>query len=263
MPDKSVYEQISKWLDLYHATEDAVKRSKLKSLIVMQMVPVVKNIARTIARRSTDPIEDMVQAGYIGLLKAIDKYSKEKNDNFKVYAGYFIIGEMKHYLRDKLSAIRVPAYIQELSVRIQNFTNSLTQDELEKITTEYVASALNIKPNTVDYAMQMERRRTTVSFEDIFNSDSNDSLSFEELIASNDSKEDTDFDDIKMIFDNLIDLLPDEEKICIEMYYKQEMSKKEIADALQVTQMLVVRRVNSGLKSLSKLAVGILKKKKQ
>ena len=58
MPNNSIYEQISEWLDLYHAAQDSVKRSKLKSLIVMQMVPVVKNIARTIARRSYDPVDD-------------------------------------------------------------------------------------------------------------------------------------------------------------------------------------------------------------
>lgn len=262
MPNKSIYEQISVWLDLYHTTEDSVKKSKLKSLIVMQMVPVVKNIARTIARRATDPVEDMVQAGYIGLLKAIDNYSKEKNDNFKVYAGYLIIGEMKHFLRDKLSAIRVPAYIQELSVRIHNFTNSLTPEELEKITTEDVANALNIKPKAVDYAMQMERRRSTVSFEEIFKpDDAHGCLGYEEMIPSGDYKEDADFDDIRIIFDDLIDLLPDEEKVCIDMYYKQDMTKKDIADALQVSQMLVNRRINSAFKILSNLAVGVAKRK--
>ena len=199
----------------------------------------------------------------IGLLKAIDNYSKERNDNFRVYAGYLIIGEMKHFLRDKLSAIRVPAYIQELSVRIHNFTNSLTPDELEKITTEDVATALNIKPKTVDYAMQMERRRSTISLEEVFKLDSGESLGYEELIAASDYKEDADFDDIKIIFDDLIDLLPDEEKVCIDMYYKQDMSKKEIAEALQVTQMLVNRRINSAFKILSNLAIGIIKKKRK
>ena len=101
MPNNETYEKIAEWLESYHSTKSVSKKAKLKTLIVSQMIPVVKHIARTIARRSTDPIEDMIQAGFIGLLKAIDKYDKSKNDNFKVYAGYLIIGEMKHFLRDK------------------------------------------------------------------------------------------------------------------------------------------------------------------
>ena len=90
------------------------------------MLPVIKRIAKTIARRSYDPIDDMIQAGSIGLLKAIDSYSQDVNDNFKIYAGYLIIGEMKHYLRDKLNTIRVPRHIQELTYRINSFTRALT-----------------------------------------------------------------------------------------------------------------------------------------
>ncbi len=69
---------------------------------------------------------------------------KKKNDNFRVYAGYFIIGEMKHFLRDKLNMIRVPGHIQELVIRINNFTKDLTQEEIFKLTSEDVASALDV-----------------------------------------------------------------------------------------------------------------------
>ena len=126
IPNNDTYQKISEWLEIYHTTTDKLKKARLKTYIVGNMIPVVKKLARTIARRATDPIEDLIQAGSIGLLKAIEYYSKEKNDNFRVYAGYFIIGEMKHYLRDKLDTIHVPRHIQELSIRIHNFTSNLT-----------------------------------------------------------------------------------------------------------------------------------------
>ena len=116
--DKQTYELITRWLEAYKISTDKYERAKLKALIVSRMLPIIKKIARTIARRSYDPIDDLVQAGSIGLLKAIESYSAEVNDNFKIYAGYLIIGEMKHYLRDKLNTIRVPGHIQELSYRI-------------------------------------------------------------------------------------------------------------------------------------------------
>ena len=87
MPNNEVYGKISEWLDTYHSSADERTKVEIKTRIVSHMIPVVKHIARTIARRSYDPIEDMTQAGFIGLLKAIDRYSKEKNDNFRAYSG--------------------------------------------------------------------------------------------------------------------------------------------------------------------------------
>lgn len=239
LPDKSIYEQISEWLDIYHSSDDMSKRAKVKTQIVSKMVPVVKHIARTIARRATDPIEDMVQAGFIGLLKAIENYSKEKNDNFRVYAGYFIIGEMKHYLRDKLNTIRVPGHIQELSIRINNFTKNLTPEELEELTTDEVASALQVPQKAIDFAMQMDRRRSTLSLEDVFRSDE-DSLGFEELLSK---KENSDIVDAKIIFEDVFHKLPDESKTLLDLYYNKDMNQKEIAEYLNLTQMKVSRRL--------------------
>ena len=232
--------QISEWLDVYHSeTVGVVKKQRVKSLIVENMLPIVRNIAKKIARRTTDPIDDMVQAGSIGLLKAIERYSKEKNDNFKVYAGYWIIGEMKHYLRDKLNTIRVPRHIQELCIRVSNFTNSLTMEELQVLTSDDVASALDVPTKTVDLAMMADRRTSTISLEDVYSMDDSSGLSFEEMIPVKDYKEAANIEDAKIIFDNIIDKLPPDEKVVMDMYYKQDMSKKEIAEALLLTQMIL------------------------
>lgn len=253
MPSNEVYEKIAEWLEKYHSSVNAKKRAKYKTLIVSQMIPVVKNIAKTIARRATDPIEDMVQAGFIGLLKAIDNYSKNKNDNFRVYAGYFIIGEMKHYLRDKLNMIRVPRHIQELSIRINNFTRDLTLEEIQALTSDEVASALDISPSAVNCALQMDRRRSTLSLEDIYQSSNEEGLCYEELIAGQDYKERSEIEDAKIIFENVVDKLPPEERVVIDMYYKQDMSQKEIADALQLSQMHVSRKMKRAFSLMYRL----------
>lgn len=237
----TIYEQISEWLDTYHSTDNAEEKTKVKNLIVEKMTPVVKYIARTIARRATDPIDDMVQAGFIGLLKAIDHYSKERNDNFRVYAGYLIIGEMKHYLRDKLNTIRVPRHIQELSIRINNFTRDLTAEELERLTSEDVASALQISTKAVDFALQMDRRRSTLSLDDIFNDD--DSLSYEELLADKNYKINADIADNIIVFKDIVKQLPADQQFLINLYYEKGMSQKEIADKLMLSQMTVSRKM--------------------
>ena len=252
MPNKAIYEKITEWLEIYHSTDNVKKKTKTKTLIVAQMVPVVKHIAKTIARRSTDPIEDMIQAGYIGLLKAIENYSKDKNDNFRVYAGYFIIGEMKHYLRDKLNTIRVPRHIQELSIRINNFTKNLTSEELDELTSDDVASALQISTKAVEFAMQVDRRRATLSLEEVFNTNEN-SLGYEELLTGKEYKDNAEIADIKLIFEEVIQQLPEEAKMLIDMYYNKDMNQKEIAEALNINQMKVSRKMKRVFNLITKL----------
>lgn len=255
VPTNEMYEKIAEWLNVYHSESSAFEqKEKVKTYIVTQMYPVIKYIARTIARRATDPVEDLIQAGFIGLLKAIDRYDIQKNDNFRVYAGYLIIGEMRHFLRDKLNTIRVPRHIQELSIRIHNFTKNLTYEEVQALTSEEVASALEVSPQIIDIAMQIERRRSTLSLEEIFRV-GNDCLNYEEVLSKDDYKEKLEYEDARIIFEDVIDKLPPEEKVLIDMYYKQDYSKREIADALLLTQMSVTRKMKQAFELIATLVV--------
>ena len=250
--DKQTYELITRWLEAYKFSTDKYERAKLKALIVTRMLPIIKKIARTIARRSYDPIDDLVQAGSIGLLKAIESYSAEVNDNFKIYAGYLIIGEMKHYLRDKLNTIRVPGHIQELSYRINTFTNSLTYEQLNELTNDDVAEALKVTPKAVDYAMQADRRKSIVSLENIFRD--SDSLSYEEVLSAHDDyKEMRENEDDKIVLKDVIEKLPDEYRKLVEMYYYDDMNQKDIAEKLGMTQMRISRKMKKAFSMLYKM----------
>lgn len=261
IPTNEMYEKIAEWLKIYHSVGSNVsEKEKVKTYIVTQMYPVIKHIARTIARRAADPIEDLIQAGFIGLLKAIDRFDTEKNDNFRVYAGYLIIGEMKHYLRDKLNAIRVPRHIQELSIRIYNFTKNLTYEEVQELTSEEVASALEVSTQAIDFAMQIERRRSTLSLDEIFRVDNN-ILNYEEVLSKENYKEMSEYEDARIIFEDVIEKLPPEEKVLIDMYYKQDMNKSEIAEALVLTQMCVTRKMKQAFELIATLVLENKKKK--
>lgn len=244
IPNKNDYKKIAEWLDIYHTTEDLKQKEQVKSLIVSRMYPVVRNITRTIARRATDPIEDLIQVGFIGLLKAIDRYDAERNDNFKVYAGYFIIGEMRHYLRDQLDLIKVPRYIQELSVRMHNFTRDLTIEDLNKLTCQNVAKALNTTPKIVDVVMETDRRGATLSLDGLFTYD-DCHLGYEELFAAEDYKEASEYEDARIVFKEVLKRLPASSKFLAELYFDRGLSKKDIANILMISQSSVARRIRN------------------
>ena len=250
--EENTYELVNKWLSDIKKCDNKYRVSKLKGLIVTKMLPIIKKIAKTIARRSYDPIEDMVQAGCIGLLKAIDSYDSRKNNNFKTYAGYFIIGEMKHYLRDKLNAIRVPRHIQELSYRITTFTNNLTEEELMNLTNDDVAEVLKVKPKDVEFVQQVERRKTVLSLEEIYNTDS-DKQGFEEVLSYQKNTDFDDVEDLKIALNSAINQLPENLKQLILLFYEEDLTQKEIAIRLNISQMQVSRGLKKAFSILYKI----------
>ena len=247
--EELMYNQIADWLNTYRNTNDENKKSKARALIVTRMLPIVKRIARKIARRAYDPLDDLIQAGSIGLLKAIDSFSPEGNGNFKFYSGSLIIGEMRHYIRDKMNTIRVPRHVQELSCRINSFISTLTPEELNELTNEYVAKALNVPKRDVEYAMLSERRKTTVSLDTTYKSDVHN-LGYEEIFTKDNYKDVADIEDVRLIIQLVIVRLPKEYRKLVELYYYKDYTKKEIADETGLTIMQVTRKLQKAFELL-------------
>ena len=248
--DEHEYQQINEWLEEFAKSKDKERKKKIKAMIVTKMLPIVRHIARAIARRAYDPIEDMVQAGSIGVLKAVEKFSFNLGVEFRIYAGHLIIGEMRHYLRDKLHSIRVPAHIQELIFRITTFTNTLTQEQLNDLTCYEIASAINIPTQKVDFALMAERRRKVISIEDYIPEKTTGYLNFEQVMPYDNYKEMEEIQEIRLILDGVIKYLPGDCRKIIELYYYRDMAQNDIADVLGLTQMTVSRRLKKAFNLL-------------
>src|SRR5256714_12975530 len=119
MPDQEIHNLLRE----YKATHDL----SIRDQIVMQYTNLVESIARRFAG-ATEPAEDLVQEGYIGLITAVDGYDASKGVKFSTYATHFIIGQIKHYLRDKGKIIKEPAWLQELNQKVTRVIESLSQE---------------------------------------------------------------------------------------------------------------------------------------
>lgn len=81
-------DQIHNWLSLYSDSRDPA----LRDSIIQAALPLVKRIAYGLARRSTDPVEDLIQVGSIGLIKARDQFKPDAGAKFQTYATHLITG---------------------------------------------------------------------------------------------------------------------------------------------------------------------------
>src|SRR3954454_1438456 len=83
------------------------------------------------SQRAEEPLEDLVQVAALGLIKAIDRFSPEREVAFSSYAVPTILGELKRHFRDRTCAVRVPRDLQELALKVDRTVSDLSRESLK------------------------------------------------------------------------------------------------------------------------------------
>jgi RNA polymerase sigma-B factor len=232
---------------------DPQAREKLRNQIVERCLPYVRKIAYGLARRSSDPVEDLMQVGNIGLLKAIEKFNPLMGSRFKTYATYFITGEIRHYLRDKTAMIKAPRQMYELYYRINLIVQRLTE-RLQRTPTDLeIAEELQCPVSKVLQAQDIEHRRLPVSLDQFLVNDGsgNDMVYMERLVDQNQSDL-SEGRENRLIVERALETLKPELRDVVQMTYYEDMSQTEIAEKLGISQMQVSRRLRKALALLFK-----------
>lgn len=244
--------QIHEWLIAYKSSNDKKIKKQLQNLIVVAAMPFVKKIACGLARRATDPIDDLIQVGAVGLIKSIDLYNPEVGTKFKTYATYLITGEIRHYLRDKASMIKAPREIQELAFRINCVIKQLTKEGQEP-NAEQIAEAMSLSVSKVNDVIEVDRRKSTISLDQTFNFDDDDTMSLADKIPSGDYQAFLDAYEEKIMLSKAISQLKPKMKEVIELSYYQDLNQREISEKLGISQMQVSRRLKQALEEMYKI----------
>ena len=241
------YDQVVEWLEKYKKVSSEKSKEQLQNLIAITCMPLVKKVARTLARRATDPVEDIIQVGSLGLIKAIRLYNPEISRNFKSYATYLITGEIRHYLRDKASMIKAPRAIQELAYRVHKMTLEMIEELGEKPTDSQIANKMELPVAKVKEAIDADRRKTTLSLDQLTFQDDDDFSNWGDKIA------DVNYENMQSLREDRIMLMECLESIepiykhIVEMTYFKDMSQVEIAKELGISQMQVSRKLKKAL----------------
>lgn len=245
------FEQVTDWLEEYQKIETPKQKDQLQNLIAITCMPLVKRVAHTLARRSTDPVEDIIQVGSLGLIKAIRLYNPEISKNFKSYATYLITGEIRHYLRDKASMIKAPRAIQELAYRIHKMTLEMIEELGEKPTDSQIADKMELPVDKVKEAIDADRRKTTLSLDQLSFQDDDDNFSNwgDKIADVNYENMQSLREDRIMLTESLNNIEP-ELKTIVELTYFKDMSQVEIANMLGISQMQVSRKLKKALNLL-------------
>ena len=244
------YDEIAEWLKIYKSTEDEKQKKHLQNVIVLAAMPMVKKIARGLARRNTDPVEDIIQVGSVGLVKAIQLYNPKVSENFKTYATYLITGEIRHYLRDKVSMIKAPREIYELAYRVNKLMQKLKDDQGNEPSEVVLAEELGTSVGKIKEVIDVERRKQTISLDQIITTGSDESLSLFDKVADDNHYNLESFQEDKILLKDAISKLDVKLQEVVVLNYFEDMSQTQIATRLGISQMQVSRRLKKALNNL-------------
>ena len=190
--------------------------------------------------------EDLFQAGCIGMVKAYKKYDSSFNVKFTTFAFPYILGEMKKFARED-KGIKISKDISRLNSKIEQATIILSQKLMREPTIDELSSFLDI--STYDLAEAINSTNNIMSIDEVINNDGKE-VTLHDIIKD----KETDLDSL-IALRSAIKGLSDFEKELIGKRYYKDMTQKEVAECLGISQVQVSRKEQKVLTKLkSKIA---------
>lgn len=237
--------RVTELLLQFRATGD----TRLRDAIVEEVRPLVQSVARRFAGRELQ--EDLEGEGYVGLMRAIERFAPGRGARFSTFATHLIAGQIRHFLRDRGYLIRQPAWIQELNVRVDKASRELEQRLQRTPTTAEIAAATNLSEDGVEELLSARRTAQVVRMQSAIREEDEDFLEVDpEKFHSRDYHtfelpvEDRIF--MEAAFERLKEL---EQKV-LDYFYYQDLNQSEIARTLGISCNYAGYVLRNGLKHL-------------
>jgi RNA polymerase sigma-B factor len=215
--------------------------------LITMYLNLVKYLASRFRNRG-EPIDDLVQVGTIGLIKAIDRFDIDRQVEFTTYATPTIVGELKRYFRDKGWAIKVPRRLQELSFRVNQAVDALTQKLQRSPSIHEIAEYLEVTSEDVLEAMETSEAYNFVSLENDRSGDGAETFSILEYVGKDDVLM-LAVDDRTTLQAAFKELGPQEQRVMYLRFFRG-LTQTEIARQLEISQMQVSRLLRRTLRIL-------------
>ncbi len=233
-------------------TRELFRRYKLegdedaREQLILNHLNLVRFLAAKFKNKG-EPLDDLIQVGTVGLIKAIDRFDISRDLEFTTYATPTILGEIKRHFRDKGWSVRVPRRLQELSAKVNKATDELTKDLQRSPSVAEIAEHLDVSVDEVLEAMESSSAYSSVPLE-AGSGDDDDAPAVIDRYASEDAGLGT-ADDRMVIEDTIRDFSPREQDV-IRMRFVEGLTQVEIAERLGVSQVQVSRLLRRTLKKI-------------
>lgn len=223
----------------YRQTKD----KKLRDKLVNSYMYIAEILSRRFINRGLE-YDDIYQVACLGILYAVERFDPDKGVKFATYATPTVLGEIRHYFRDKGSFIKIPRGLYEVFYKAEQIRRNSSD-----MTTSEVARILNLPDEVLEEAYDLGGAAFMKSLEN--EAFANGEMNLSNVIGCEDNNfimiENRDF------VSSCLKRLTDKEREFVKLRYYDELTQREIAGELGVSQMYVSRLEKRILKKLKNM----------
>ncbi|MDJ0382458.1 SigB/SigF/SigG family RNA polymerase sigma factor [Streptomyces sp. G-G2] len=233
--------------------EGTADYSYVRNTLVELNLSLVKYAARRFRGRS-EPVEDIIQVGTVGLIKAINRFDPARGAEFTTFAMPTITGEIKRFFRDTSWAVKVPRRLQELRLGTAKAQDAMEQDLGRSPTEAELAERLDVTTDEL-----AEGRKAAVAYSarslDAPVQGDGEGEAFDTQPSLGADEEAYDRIECLESLKPLLSVLPERERALLALRFGEELTQSEIGARMGLSQMHVSRLLT---RTLARLRTGLL-----
>jgi RNA polymerase sigma-B factor len=233
--------------------EGTAEHQYARNTLIEMNMSLVRYAAGRFRSRGPQEMEDIVQVGMIGLIKAIDRFEVSREVEFTSFAVPYIVGEIKRFFRDTSWAVHVPRRLQEARVELARATDELGSRLGRRPSTQELAELMNLPEQEVVDAMVAANGYTSASLDATVGGSEDGESVLADFIGT---------EDVSMeLVENLHSLAPllaelgERDRQLIHMRFVEELTQAQMGERLGISQMHVSRLLS---RLLTRLRQGLL-----
>jgi RNA polymerase sigma-B factor len=220
-----------------------------REALVAQFMPLVRSLARRYGR-SSEPFEDLLQVGSLGLLKALDRFDPERGHSFQSFAVPTVLGEMRRYFRDSGWSVHVPRGAQERALKVRAAQERLTGERGRAPTVNQLAQYLEFDIEDVIDGLQATEAYETLSL-DAPRPGMEEVTTYWETMGEEDSN--YELVELDATVAAALEHLPARERLILRLRFVEDLTQTEIAARIGISQMQVSRLLRRSIEQLRAL----------
>jgi RNA polymerase sigma-B factor len=227
----------------YHEEGDVSARAQL----IERYMSLVRSLARRYSYRG-EQLDDLVQIGAIGLIKAIDRFDVNRGVELTTYATPNIIGEIKRHFRDRGWSVRVPRGLQELNIKLSRLLEELTVQLGRSPTIAELAKASGASEEEVLEALESGRAYSSLSLSTGSGGDEDGELDPLESLGTEEHQYEVSED--RAVLEPGFRVLDERERKILHLRFFEGLTQSQIAQQVGISQMHVSRLIRRSLEKI-------------
>jgi RNA polymerase sigma-B factor len=222
--------------------------TRARETVIVRFLPLARRVARCYEGRG-EPLDDLVQAASVGLIKAVDRYSPVRGDTFAAYARPMIDGEIRRHFRDTTWRVHVPRPLKDRAGRVARAKKEVATRSGSGANTEAVAKYLDLEPQEVAEAERVLTACWPASLDAPVSSRDSDGVPRHETLASSESPYES--VEVSIGIGRALRGLGQRDQTVFLLRLCYELSQDEIAGRIGVSQMHVSRILRGANQAVS------------